>query len=230
MNIYLVSIFPEIFESFINTSLIQKAQKKKLLNFFLVNPRDFCDDKHRQIDDEIYGWWKGMLLKAKPIIDSIEKIINDNKKDINSDFKIIFLSPSEIIFDQKLAHEFSEMKNLIFVCWRYEGIDHRFAKYFQDKYPSNFLQVSIWKFVTMGGELPAMTIIEAVTRLIPWVIKESDSWKYESYNVWEGMQNIEYPQYTRPEEIFYMVVPEVLMNWNHKKINEWRDINIHYSL
>ncbi len=222
MQIYIVSIFPEIFDSFISTSLIKKAQEKKILKFNFVNPRSFCKDKHQQVDDAIYWWWAGMLIKAKPIIDSVEYII---KKFKLSKFKIIFPSPSTQIFNQKISHSLSKIQDLIFVCWRYEGIDYRWEQYMKKKYKTKFQKISLWSFITLWWELPTMTMIESITRLIPWVIKESESRKNESYSMDQNMQNLEYPQYTRPEELLKMKVPEILLSWHTKKIQERKDKN-----
>lgn len=224
MQIIFVSIFPEIFENFVNTSLIEKAVKKKLLSFEKRNPRDFCPDKHQQVDDIIYGWGAGLLMKAKPVINTVEDIIKKLKKTKkNLNFKIIYLAPSEIQFNQSIAHELCNLDCLIFVCGRYEGIDFRFEQYMIDKYPENFAKISIWQFVTLGWELPAMVMAEAIVRLIPGVIKEEASWQEESYSTKHDINNIEYPQYTRPDDVYGYKVPEILVNWHHKKIGEWRD-------
>lgn len=221
MNIYVVSIFPEVFEWFLQTSLIQKAVKSKILKFKFINPRDFCTDKHKQIDDEIYGWWTWMLMKAKPIIDSVENII----KKIKWTFKIIYLAPSEEFFTQKKAFQYSKLDNIIYVCWRYEWIDSRFEFYMADKYKKDFEKISIWKYVLMWWEVASMVLIEASTRLITWVIKEQESFLNESYILEKNMKNIEYPQYTRPEEVYWMKVPETLLSWHHKNIEKWKQDN-----
>lgn len=217
MKIFFISIFPEIFDSFIGTSLIKKANEKWILDFEIINPRDFCHDKHQQVDDIIYGWWDGMLMMAKPVIDAtnsaIEKIWSDN-------FQIIFASPSTEIRNQTHAHRYSKYENLIFVCGRYEWIDYRFEQYFSTKYPDKFNKISMWRFVTLWWELPSMTIVESIVRLIPWVIKEENSRQDESYQISQNMENLEYPQYTRPQEVEWFKVPEVLLNWNHKEIEK----------
>ncbi len=223
MKITYISIFPEIFKSFVTTSLVAKAQEKKLLSFETINPRTFCTDKHRQVDDEIYWWWTGLLMKAQPLIDAVEFAIKENK--LNKRCKrrrIIFLSPSKEIFDQKNAHEFAKMKHIIFVCARYEGIDSRFEQYMIDNYPKHFAKISLGKFITLGGEFPAMTMTEAIVRLIPNVIKEENSRKDESYSVEKNMNNLEYPQYTRPEIVQWYKVPEILLSGHTKKIEEWK--------
>jgi len=143
----------------------------------------------------------------------------------NSTFKIILLSPSKEIFNQKLAHSLSDIQNLIFVCWRYEGIDYRFEQYLTKKYKKNFSKISIWQFITLGWELPAMTMIESIVRLIPWVIQKPASRQDESYSIENKMKNLEYPQYTRPEKVYNMQVPEILLSGYSKKIEERKKKN-----
>ena len=217
MKIFLVSIFPEIFESFLKTSLIAKAQQKGILEFKIINPRDFCTDNHQQIDDEIYGGGKGMLLKAQPLIDTINHIIDQNQLQ-NSDFSILFPSPSPQVFNQKIAYGQSKKDALIFVCGRYEGIDARFEEYCLFHYPDQFKKLSLGQFILLGGELPSCVMIEAITRLIPWVIKEKQSRIEESYAIKDGMSTLEAPNYTRPEEVYGMKVPKVLLTWDLEAI------------
>ncbi len=242
MHIHIVSIFPDIFKSFIETSLIKKAQEKKILSFSFTNPRTFCPGKHQQVDDTIYGWWAGLLMKSQPAIEAVEAIIKAKKlmsslikeevsadadggfkKTKKSSFKIILLSPSKNIFTQKVAHTLSEEKHIIFVCTRYEGIDYRFEQYMNKQYPNQFQKISIGQYITLGGEIPAMVMIEAITRLIPWVIKEESSRQDESYNVHQNMNNLEYPQYTKPEEVLGMKVPKMLISGHHANIKARRD-------
>jgi len=217
MKIFLVSIFPEIFESFLQTSLIAKAQEKGILEFEIINPRNFCTDKHQQIDDEIYGGGKWMLLKAQPLIDTINHIVEQNQLQ-KSDFSILFPSPSQQVFNQKVAYGQSKKDALIFVCGRYEGIDARFEKYCMEHYPDQFKKLSLGQFILLGGELPSCVMIEAITRLIPWVIKEKQSRIDESYAIKDGMATLEAPNYTRPEEVYGMKVPEVLLTWDLEAI------------
>ena len=217
MKIFLVSIFPEIFESFLKTSLIAKAQQKGILEFKIINPRDFCTDNHQQIDDEIYGGGKGMLLKAQPLIDTINHIIDQNQLQ-NSDFSILFPSPSPQVFNQKIAYGQSKKDALIFVCGRYEGLDARFEEYCLFHYPDQFKKISLGQFILLGGELPSCVMIEAITRLIPWVIKEKQSRIEESYAIKDGMSTLEAPNYTRPEEVYGMKVPKVLLTWDLEAI------------
>ena len=237
MHIHIVSIFPDIFKSFLETSLIKKAQEKKILTFEYINPRTFCPDKHQQVDDRIYGWGAWLLMKAKPAIDAVEHIVKNlqtkskkskkttgwHDKSSAVDFKIILPSPSKDIFTQKTAHTLSKIEHIIFVCTRYEGIDYRFEQYMKKTYKKHFQKISLWQFITLGWEIPAMTMIEAITRLIPWVIKEEASRQDESYSITKNMNNLEYPQYTHPEEVLWMKVPKILLSGHHKNISQRRD-------
>jgi tRNA (guanine37-N1)-methyltransferase len=226
MKITYISIFPEIFESFLATSLIAKAQKKKLLSFSIINPRDFCPDKHKQVDDEIYGWGSWMLMKAQPLIDAVESVIKKSRlKSSKKSFAIIFLHPSKTIFNQEIAHTFTTYHHIILVSARYEGVDYRFEQYMQDHYPKHFHKISIGKYITLGGEIPAMVLTESIIRLIPGVIKEENSRKDESYNPEKNMDNLEYPQYTRPENVEWYTVPEILLSGHLKKIGERKQKN-----
>lgn len=217
MHIHIVSIFPSIFTSFLETSLIEKAQEKNLVTFKLYNPRDFCTDTHQQIDDTVYGGGAWMLLKAQPIIDSIESILSTIDSE---DFLIVFPWPAQEVFGQMHAHSWAKYEHIIFVCWRYEGIDYRWEQYFQDKYPNKFIKTSLGSFVTLGGEVPTMVMIEAITRLVPGVIKERDSWVDESYSIAKNMTNIEHPQYTKPAEVYGYTVPDILVSGDQKKIHD----------
>jgi len=164
MKIHFVSIFPDIFNSFVKTSLIEKAIANKILEFECINPRDFCEDKHKQIDDIMYGGGAGMLMKVDPIVSAIEKILT---KITSDSYKIIYVAPSAEMFTQKTAHDLVKYNNIIFVCGRYEGIDYRFVEYMRKIYPDQFSILSLGQFVVMGGETPAMVMTEAVTRLLP---------------------------------------------------------------
>lgn len=239
MHITYLSIFPELFDSFRTTTLISKAVDNRIITFETINPRHFCDDKHRTVDDEIYGGGHGLLMKAPPIISAVNhwvkkhklwvrngksKITNIWKKKssesllLDSQFKIIIPHPSQDIFHQGYAHKWSECSYLLFICWRYEGIDERVRLWLHKKFPDQVVRVSLGQFVTLGGELPAMTMTEAIVRLLPWVINTEQSRIEESYSIEQGMKNIEHPQYTRPEVVEGMTVPEVLLSGHHKNI------------
>lgn len=223
MHISYLSIFPELFDSFRSTTLISRAIKNRKLKFETINPRHFCEDKHRIVDDEIYGWWHGLLMKAPPIIAGIKHWITKHKlSHWNKKFQIIIPHPSEYIFNQKYAHQFSDSQYILFICGRYEGIDERVWLRLQNNYSNHCIRISLGQFVTLWWELPAMTMTESIVRLIPWVINTEMSWKDESYSTDHNLQNIEYPQYTRPEIVEGMKVPEVLLSGNHKYIQDWK--------
>jgi tRNA (guanine37-N1)-methyltransferase len=220
MQIHIISLFPEIFDSFFATSLLQKAKEKKLITFHTLNPRRYCRDKHQQIDDQVYGGGAGMLIKAQPLIDAVEGIIARVKKSAQEDIKILFPSPAPEVFTQKHAYSYSKKETLLFICGRYEGIDYRFEEYMQAKYPTLFQKISLGQFVLLGGEVATMTMIEAISRLIPGVIKESESRQQESYSLKSSMVNLEAPQYTRPEEVYGYTVPAILLTGNQKEIKK----------
>lgn len=224
MKIFIISIFLEIFTSFLEASLIQKAQENDIISIKTINPRQYCTDKHKQIDDMMYGWGAGMLIKAEPIIQAVEEIIKTENLD-KKDFSILFPSPSKTIFSQEIAHQESNQKALIFICGRYEGIDYRVEQYLNNKYPDNRKKISLGKFITLGGEAPTMVILEAIIRLIPWVINKAESRENESYNIMQDMENLEPPQYTRPQEVFWLQVPKILLSGDHKKIEERKKEN-----
>ena len=165
-----------------------------------------------------------MLIKATPIIDAVESIIKENHLK-ESDFKIIFPSPAKEVFTQKNAYTFSKQEHLIFVCWRYEWIDYRRELYMQKYYPEQFTKISLWQFILLGGEVATMTMIESITRLIPWVIKESESRQNESYSLKKNMENLEEPNYTRPENVKWFKVPNALLTWNADQINQRKKEN-----
>jgi tRNA (guanine37-N1)-methyltransferase len=204
MKFNIITIFPEIFNSYFNESIIKRAQEKKLVNIKIHNLRDFTDDKRKTVDDSPYGGGPGMVMMAEPIL----RVVNKIKKD---KAKVILFSLRGKKLDQKMAKRFSKLDQLIMICGRYEGVDERVAKYIVDE------EVSIGDYVLTGGEIPAMIVVDAVSRFIPGVLG-----KHESLEEIKGS----YPVYTRPESIIInkkkRVVPEVLLSGDHKKIEEWR--------
>ncbi len=219
MHIHFVSLFPEIFDSFVSTSIIKKAQEKKLLRFSVITPRDFCTDKHQQVDDTVYGGGDGMLIKAQPVIDAVESIVAQ----IEGAWAIVVPSPSQDIFVQKHAHLFSKYDHLIFVCGRYEGIDYRFVEYMREKYEDMFFVLSLGSFVTLGWETPAMVMTESIVRLVSGVIKEQWSREEESYSIKKWWANLEHPQYTKPAEVYGYKVPDVLLSGDQWGIQKWKE-------
>ena len=166
MYFHILTLFPEVFTSFLSASLIKKAQEKNILQCSVHDMRDFCKDRYNQVDDQVYGGGDGMLIKAQPVIDGVNAIIQqyDLKK---SDFAILFPSPAQEIFTQKIAYGLSKKEHIIFICGRYEGIDTRAEYYFQKQYPEQFRKISLGQFIVLGGEVPSMIMIEAIGRLVP---------------------------------------------------------------
>lgn len=220
----IITIFPQVFDSFLKESFIKKAQEKGLIKIRVHNLRDFATDKHKTVDDRPYGGGLGMVLKIEPIFRALKslakfKIQNSKFKIAEKKSKVILFTPRGKLFNQKLAYRLSKLKRIIMICGRYEGIDERVAKYIAD------LKLSIGNYDLMGGELPAMVVIETVARLIPGVVGKPEFLK-ERVTKEKGF--IEYAQYTRPEVFspkkgVYWRVPKVLLSGNHKKIAEWRE-------
>lgn len=222
MHFHLISIFPNIFDSFLSTSLIHRATKDEKISFSITDPREFCTDKQRQVDDEIYGWWAWLLIKAEPMIAAIKHIVD---KIDRSTFRIIFPSPSPNAFTQATAHSYIDewVTDIIFLCGRYEWIDHRVELRCHDTFWSDIYQkISLGQFITLWWELPSMVMIEAIARLVPWVINDEASRQEESYRPELWWKNIEYPQYTRPQIVQWYKVPDVLLSGHHAEIKKWR--------
>lgn len=196
-----------MFDSPLNTSILFKARQKGLFNISIINFRDYAQDKHNSVDDYPYGGGAGMVLKPEPLILAMEDNLSLDKEEQ----EIILLSPQGKVFNQEHAKILAKKKTLAFICGHYEGFDER-IRYFVTQ------EFSIGDYVLTGGELPAMVMIDSVARLIPGVIKETQSFKEDSF--YQGL--LEYPQYTRPRVFRNMKVPEVLLSGNHQQIREWR--------
>lgn len=217
MRFDIITIFPEIFDSYLKESIIKRAQDKGLIKINLHNLRDYTDDPHRVIDDRPYGGGIGMIFKLEPIYKAVKEIkrikrLSPKKR------KVILFTPRGKRFNQKKALEFSKLDQLILICGRYEGIDERVAKYIADE------TLSLGNFVLLGGEIASMAVIEAVARLIPGVIGKPQLLK-ERITKQGGF--LEYPQYTRPEVFESKLgkkwkVSKVLLSGNHKEIEKWR--------
>lgn len=205
----IITIFPNILDSYFKESLLKKAQDKGLLKIQAHNLRDFTDDKHKKVDDSPYGGGPGMVLKVEPIVKAVEKLKVKSKK---VKARTILFSLRGKKFNQKEAHRLAKYDQIIFICGRYEGVDERVAKYVVDE------ELSIGDYVLSGGELPAAVVIEAVSRLVPGVLG-----KLESLEERKGS----YPVYTKPEAVEIggkkIKVPKVLLSGDHKKIEEWRE-------
>ena len=203
----IVSIFPGMFESPFGDSIIERARDKGLLDIRIHDLRDYTLNKHRKVDDTPFGGGVGMVMNVEPIARALEAI----KKEVPK-AKTILLSPGGSPFDQEKASELSFQENLILICGRYEGIDERIRLHFADE------EISIGDYILTGGEIPAMVLVEAVSRLIPGILGDSESIVEESFS--DGM--LEYPQYTRPRDYKGFKVPDVLVSGDPKKIRAWQ--------
>lgn len=206
MRIDILTLFPEMFVP-LQTSILERAQKTQKISISIKNIRDFSKDKHKKCDDYTFGGGPGMLMMAQPIYDAIVSIDGFEKA------HKIYVSPKGEVFNQKKARFMAaNYDHLIFLCGHYEGVDQRVLDMLIDE------EISIGDYVLTGGELPAMVIVDAVSRNIDGVLHSSDSAEIESFS----NNLLEYPQYTKPREFMGMSVPEVLLSGDHKKIDEWR--------
>lgn len=217
MKIDAVTIFPEYFAP-LQLSLLGKAQENDILDIAIHNLRDYTDDNHHSVDDTPYGGGAGMVMKPEIWGEALDPLMV-------SDTDLIILTPAGKVFNQAMAHELAQSAHLIFACGRYEGIDARVGQYYsQDSFLSQGIrvrEVSIGDYVLGGGEVAALVMIEAITRLLPGVLGNPDSLNEESH-VEEGF--LEYPNYTKPKIWRDLEVPEVLLSGNHAAIAKWRSI------
>jgi len=211
----IITIFPKIFESFLKESFIKKAQEKRLIKINIHNLRDFTKDIHKTVDDRPFGGGFGMVIKVEPVYRAVSTL---KLKVKNEKLKVILFTPRGKKFNQRIAYRLSKLNRIILICGRYEGVDERVAKHIAN------LELSIGDYDLMGGELPAMVVMEAVSRLIPGVLGKPQLLK-ERITKEKGF--IEYLQYTRPEVFkpkrgIKWQVPEVLLSGHHQKIADWR--------
>lgn len=216
MKFDIITIFPELFQNFTEQALIARAQAKKIISINAHNLRDWTTDAHKTVDDRPYGGGAGMVLMVEPIQKAIQAVKLYSSKALKPKRKIIVFSAKGKIFNQATARRYSKLDQLIMICGRYEGIDERVAQYIADE------EISIGEYVLFGGEIPAMVVMEAVTRLLPGALGKPESLHEESFS----KIGLEYPHYTRPEVIEISGkprrVPKVLLSGNHAKIEEWR--------
>lgn len=198
----MLTLFPGMFEGVVNESILKRAQTKGTIKLAIHNLRDWTRDKHKKADDKPYGGGPGMILSCQPIFDAVKELKGS---------RVILLSPQGKKFEQKVANKLAKQKHLILICGHYEGVDERIKKLVTD-------EISIGDYVLTGGEIPAMVLIDAITRMIPGVLGNKDSAANDSFQ--EGF--LEYPQYTRPSEYKGLKVPRILMTGDHGKIAEWR--------
>lgn len=205
MKIDVLTLFPKMFDA-LKESLIGKAIENQIVEFNVVDIRDFSAEKHKKVDDYPFGGGDGMVLMAQPLYDCIMSVKKDNSY-------VVYLSPKGTPLKQAKVKELSKIEHLVLVCGHYEGIDERIIDLCIDE------QISLGDFVLTGGEIPAMALIDSVLRYLPNVLGNSHSTEDESFSA----NLLEYPQYTRPREFMGLSVPEVLLNGNHKEIEKWRN-------
>lgn len=208
MNFHIMTLFPEMVLAGLSDSIIGRAKEKGLIDVEAVNIRDFAFNKHNKVDDYTYGGGAGMLMQAEPVYLCYEDI----KKRTGKKTRVIYLTPQGRVFDQEMAKELAAEDDLILLCGHYEGIDERVL---EEIVTDN---VSVGDYVLTGGEIPAMLIVDAVARLVPGVLSNSDSPEYESFG--DGL--LEYPQYSRPEVWHDRKVPEILLSGDHAKVDKYR--------
>ena len=210
MQFHILTLFPEMVENGLQTSILGRAIQKGLIGIHAVNIRDYTQDKHNKVDDYPYGGGAGMLMQAQPIYDAWKAVAKpaEGKKPV----RVLFMSPQGKTFSQEMAKELAQEEELIFLCGHYEGIDERVIEEIVTD------PVSIGDYVLTGGELPAMVMIDAISRMVPGVLKNEDSGVTESFQ--ENL--LEYPQYTRPEVWEGKKVPDILLSGHHANVEKWR--------
>ena len=208
MTFHLLTLFPEMFSGTLHSSMLGRAEEKGILKFNIVDIRDFSGNKHNRVDDSPYGGGRGMVMQAPPVYDAYKWAIKDSSKKPHT----IHMSPKGNPFTQKRAIELSKMDEILILCGHYEGIDQRVLDEIVDE------EISIGDFVLTGGEIPAMAVIDAVSRMIEGVLSNEESFTDESH--FSGL--LEYPHYTRPPVFMGREVPEVLLSGDHAKISAWR--------
>ncbi|KZE65850.1 tRNA (guanine-N1)-methyltransferase [Fictibacillus phosphorivorans] len=208
MKIDVLSLFPDMFSGVFGQSILKKAQEKSAVKFQVIDFREYSTNKHRNVDDYPYGGGAGMVLTPQPLFDAVEQLTSQSE----AKPRIILLCPQGERFSQSKAEELAEEEHLIFLCGHYEGYDERVREYLVTD------EISIGDYVLTGGELGAMVVIDAVTRLLPGVLGKEESHLQDSFST--GL--LEHPQYTRPADFRGMKVPDVLLSGNHKNIEDWR--------
>ncbi|MEG2984932.1 MAG: tRNA (guanosine(37)-N1)-methyltransferase TrmD [Peptostreptococcaceae bacterium] len=209
MRFHIMTLFPEIFNSYMNESIMKRAVEKEIIEVYVYNIRDFSINKHKKVDDYPFGGGAGMVMTPQPIYDTYKHIVD--KFNIETP-RVIYLTPKGKVHSQAIASEMSTFEDVILLCGHYEGIDQRII----DSIVTD--EISIGDYVLTGGELPALILIDSISRLIPGVLSQNESFEEESFK--DNL--LEYPHYTRPREFMGMEVPGVLLSGNHKKIDEWR--------
>lgn len=210
MRIDVITIFPGMFNAVMGESIIKLAQKKGIVDINIIDLRFFSKDKHRKVDDKPFGGGPGMVMSAEPFFEAVN-YVRRKTKDLRLKTRVILLTPKGSTFNHDMALNFSSYEHIVLLCGHYEGVDERVNELVDE-------EVSIGDFVLTGGELPAMTVIDAVVRLLPGALGNEDSRKDESFSG----NTLEYPHYTRPAKYKKMRVPDVLLSGDHDKIKKWR--------
>ncbi len=209
MRFDVLTLFPEMFESYLGQSILKLAIQRQLVDVQTHNFRDFAEGRHKQVDDKPFGGGPGMLLMCPPVFDCVESVMDRS----DTPARLVMMSPQGRQLDQKLVEELAQEERLVVLCGRYEGFDDRIREGLQP------MEISAGDFICNGGEVPAMLLIDTVIRLIPGVLGDETSSKYDSFSA-SGL--LEHPQFTRPREFRGMTVPEILLSGNHEAIAEWR--------
>lgn len=212
MRFDIMTLFPELIETVLSSSILGRAQASGAIEVHAHNIRDYSKDKHRRVDDTPYGGGKGMLMSPVPIYDCFTAI-TDEETNKSKSRRVLYMSPGGKVLDQKMARRLSEYDNVVILCGHYEGVDQRVIDEIIDE------EVSIGDFVLTGGEIPACIVCDAVARLCPGVLSDAECYEKESFS--NGL--LEYPQYTRPYEFHGMKVPDVLISGHHANIEKWRE-------
>lgn len=211
MRFHILTLFPEMVYDCLNTSIIGRAIARGNIELDTVNIRDFAVNKHKKVDDYPYGGGAGMVMQAEPVYLSYKHVEDKVMKLTDKKPKVLYMTPQGKVFNQRMAEQLAKEEDIVFLCGHYEGIDERVLEMIVDE------NVSIGDYVLTGGELPAMVMVDTISRLVEGVLNNSDSAKYESFSD----NRLEYPQYTRPEEFMGRKVPEVLLSGDHKKVAQW---------
>ncbi|HBG2138189.1 tRNA (guanosine(37)-N1)-methyltransferase TrmD [Clostridioides difficile] len=209
MRFHIMTLFPEIFNSYMDESIMKRAVEKGIIEVHIYNIRDFSNNKHKKVDDYPFGGGAGMVMTPQPIYDTYKHIITTHN--INNP-SVIYLTPKGKVYNQSMAKQMSLKEDIILLCGHYEGVDERIIDLIVTD------EISIGDYVLTGGELPALIMIDSISRLIPGVLNQEESFEEESFK--DNL--LEYPHYTRPRDFEGLKVPEVLLSGNHKKIDEWR--------
>lgn len=209
MRFHIMTLFPEIFNSYMNESIMKRAVEKGIIEICIYNIRDFSNNKHKKVDDYPFGGGAGMVMTPQPIYDTYKHIVDTYNIEKP---RVIYLTPKGNTYNQTIATNMSKLDDVILLCGHYEGIDQRIIDLIVTD------EISIGDYVLTGGELPALILIDSISRLIPGVLGQEESFEDESFS----NDLLEYPHYTRPREFMGLKVPDVLLSGNHKNIDKWR--------